>query len=334
MSKQAETVHRQTSRRRGDRLVGTSRATSTVSEQIQIAGRGRFPVWIAGPEGVDRDLVARLIHEASEWAAGELFALDASVVPRTLLGRELFGCEQGAVPALPAAHEGGLARGAGGTVLVEGVETMPKDLQQLLATTLEQGRYRRFGGSEERALECRVIAGSPCALSDATGRGLIIPELSERFRLLEVSLAPLKDRPEDIVPIAAQALADARAELSRSNGGEPPRARAFSRTALDRMTRYEWPGNERQLREQVRLALQLATGEEIQAEDLVLDWNSPENVPAFRDAKRAFEREYVVRVLRMCKGNISKAARIAKKDRKDFYDVMRRNSIVPQDYRR
>jgi two-component system response regulator GlrR len=332
MSKQVESLPAHGTRRRVDRLVGTSRATLAVMEQIAVAGRGRFPVWISGDEGVEKDAAARLIHETSEWATGELFTLDASVVPKSLLAREIFGCEAGAVPALPGEHEGGLARAAGGTVLLDGIDSLPKDLQQLLALALERGRYRRFGGGEERALECRVIGASALSLTEATSQGRVIPELSERFRILELSLLPLRSRPEDIVPLAAQALADARSDLSRQTGTDQT-ARGFSRDALHRLVEYDWPGNERELREQIRVALQLARGAEIEPQDLLLDWGAPEKVPPFREAKRAFEREYVVRVLRLCRGNISKAARIAKKDRKDFYDVMRRNAINPSEFR-
>ena len=109
--------------------------------------------------------------------------------------------------------------------------------------------------------------------------------------------------------------------------------RGFTREALERLRDHTWPGNERELREQIRAALRLARGEEIGADDLVLGGESSDEVSSFRDAKRRFERDYVARVLRLCKGNISRAARIAKKDRKDFYDVMRRNGINPADFR-
>ena len=109
--------------------------------------------------------------------------------------------------------------------------------------------------------------------------------------------------------------------------------RGLSREALERLREHSWPGNERELREQILSALRLSRAEELGPEDLMLSWDQTDDIPSFRDAKRSFEHEYVTRVLRLCKGNISRAARIAKKDRKDFYDVMRRNDINPQDFR-
>jgi two-component system response regulator GlrR len=312
--------------------VGTSRAVQTAVEQIAVAGRGRFPVWIAGAAGVDTELIARLVHDASEWTDGDFFALDAKVVPIGLMARELFGAEAGAIPAVPEAAPGAFGRTSGGTVLLENVDAVPKELQQTLAGVLQQNRYRRVGGSEDLPVESRLIASCTLTLEEVTGAGRLAPELSEQLRLLEITIPPLAERREDIVPIAAHTLSLARAEIEHETG-VPCRVRGFTAQTLERLVSHSWPENERDLRAQVRTALQMAGGEDIEPGDLALGWDSLEGVPPFREAKRAFEREYVTRVLRMCGGNISKAARIARKDRKDFYDVMRRNSIVPSEFR-
>src|SRR5262245_65985081 len=106
-------------RRRSVRLVGSSRAVLRVLEQVAVAGRGRFHLHVSGEEGVEKEVVARLIHEASDWASGGFFALDASLVPETLVGRELFGSERAAIPSLPVESTGPLARYASATVLIE-----------------------------------------------------------------------------------------------------------------------------------------------------------------------------------------------------------------------
>jgi len=319
-------------RRRGDRLVGSSRAVQRALEQISVAGRGRFHVFISGEEGSEKELIARLVHEASDWTTGGFFALDASLVPETLLARELLGCERGALPSLPAESTGAFARSSGGTVLIDRIETVPKELQQVLAVALRDARLRRVGGSSPTPLECRVIGSSVEKLDTLVQGGKLDPELGERLRLLEIFMPPLRERREDILPLAARALAVASDEIERELG-RPPTPRGFTREASERLREYGWPGNERELLERVRAALRMARGEDIDAEDLSLGPGSSDKLPSFRDAKRAFEREYVGRVLRMCAGNISRAARIAKKDRKDFYDVLRRNQIDPDDFR-
>jgi two-component system response regulator GlrR len=319
-------------RRRSDRLVGSSRAVLRVLEQIAVAGRGRFHLHVSGEEGVDKEVVARLIHEASDWATGGFFALDASLVPETLVGRELFGNERAAIPSLPGESTGALARYASGTVLIERIEALPKELQQNLALAIREGRFRRIGGATAQPLECRVIASSPESLESLVHSGRLNPELAGHLQLLGIHLPALRDRREDVLPLAAQALASLREEIERDLG-RPCKVRGFTREALERLRDYAWPGNERELREQIRSALRLARAEEIGADDLLLGGDSHDEVSSFRDAKRRFERDYVARVLRLCKGNISRAARIAKKDRKDFYDVMRRNGINPAEFR-
>ncbi len=319
------------SRRRGERLVGTSRSVQRAQEQIAVAGRGRFPVLLTGEDGVDKELLARLIHRASEWATGSFFALDASLVPEALLGRELLGTEARAIASLPAESEGAFSRVGAGTVLLERIEAVPKDLQQILAAAIEEGRFRRIGATGTLPLEGRLIASSTESLERLTSGSGIAPELSRRL-VLNIEIDALRDRREDILPLAAHALATARAEIEEELDRPCP-VKGFTREALQQLREHSWPGNERELREHVRSALHLARGEEVGTEDLLLSSESTDEIASFRDAKRAFEREYVTRILRLCKGNISRAARIAKKDRKDFYDVMRRNSISPQEFR-
>ena len=196
---------------------------------------------------------------------------------------------------------------------------------------LEEGRFRRLGSGESLPLDCRLIASSTETLEGLTSSGRVAPELSRRL-VLNIEIDALRDRREDILPLAAHALAAAREEIEQELG-RACSVTGFTREALERLREHDWPGNERELREQIRSALRLARGEEVGPEDLLLGGESTGEIPSFRDAKRAFEREYVTRILQLCKGNISRAARIAKKDRKDFYDVMRRNSIKPQDFR-
>jgi two-component system response regulator GlrR len=312
--------------------VGTSRAIQRALDQITVAGRGRFAVFISGEEGVDKELVARLIHDASEWATGSFFALDASLVPQPLLERELFGAEIGAIPALPSAADGAFARTGAGTVMLDHIEAMPKELQSRLAEALHKNSYRPVGSRQERPLESRLIASSTESVEPLSSSGKLVPELSEKLRLLEIRVPPLRERREDVLPLAAHVLAFAREEIAREQGA-PSRAQGFTREALERLRQHNWPGNERELREQIRAALRLARSDELGPEDLLLGPESAEEVSSFREAKRSFEREYVTRVLRLCNGNISRAARIARKDRKDFYDVMRRNHINPSDFR-
>jgi two-component system response regulator GlrR len=314
-------------------LVGTSTAIRSLQQQITTAARERCPLWIHGEDGVDRDLVAREVHGTSPWANGSFDTIDLSGLPPELVRREVYGAEPGVFSELPEAHRGALERADRGTLLLEGVEATPKEVQEDLSAALGSGRFTKLGARAEQPIECRVIATGSKPVRDLVRSGRLVRGLGERLAALEIEVPPLRSHTEDIPLIAARVLAEARDALEAETG-RPCRIRGFSPSALERLASYPWPGNERELREQIRAAVSIALGEQIEPEDLMLGWSSADQIPSFRDAKRAFEREYVTRLLRICRGNISRAARIARKDRKDFYDVMRRNEINPTEFRR
>jgi two-component system response regulator GlrR len=281
---------------------------------------------------VEREQVCRLIHASSPWSDGAFSGIDVSGLPPGLVRRELFGAQAGTAPNLPSEHAGTLSRAGQGTLLIEGVDALSKDIQEELSQALASGRFQPIGSNTDRTIECRVIATGSAPLDTLVRRGQLIRSLGDRFSTLEIRIPPLRERREDIPLLAAEALREARAQIERTTG-TPCRVRAFSSAAQQRLFNHDWPGNERELREQIRAAVGLARGEEIEAYDFLLGWAAPDRIPSFREAKRAFEREYVIRLLRICKGNISQAARLAQKDRKDFYDVMRRNQINPSEFR-
>ena len=315
-----------------DKLIGASRAIQQVREQIEVAGRSRFSLFVTGEEGIDKDWIGRIVHHSSGWASGSYRSLNASAMSGRLLARELFGTEAGAITSLPEASLGALAQAGAGTVLLDHIEAVPRPLQTLLARALERKRFTPIGSRKELTLHCRLIGASPHTLERLTSVGRLLPELAQHLQLIEIHIPPLRERCEDVLPLALSALFRAREEFERERGVACPVER-FSLLALERLCGYHWPGNEHELNDQVRSALRLARRAELGPEDLLLGSDTIERIPTFQEAKRSFEREYAMRVLRLCSGNVSRAARLAGKDRKDFYDVMRRNGIEPQDFR-
>ena len=219
-----------------------------------------------------------------------------------------------------------------GTILLDHLEAVPKQAQALLAKALERKSFSPLGSRRILPLQCRVIGGSSFLADTLATVGRILPELYHQLRMIEIRIPPLRERREDILPLAANFFSRARDEFE-SEMGTPCPVQRFSRPALDRLCRYHWPGNERELNDEIRSALRLAHSFELNPEDLLLGSDSIERMPTFQEAKRSFEREYAMRALRVCSGNVSRAARLAGKDRKDFYDVMRRNGINPKDFR-
>ncbi|MCL4683957.1 sigma 54-interacting transcriptional regulator [Myxococcota bacterium] len=303
-------------RRREDRIIAVSALGQRAVDRAMLAARSAQPVLIIGPPGSGKSLLARAIHTWSADAGGSLEVLTTGAVPEPLQARELFGCSAGTYPALPDPFVGALERAEGGTLVVDGLETLAPSARATLIRVLTSGCFRPEGGAEERAVRARIVATSDRDLGD------------DLFGVAHesVHLAPLAERREDILPLAAHFLSLAAVDV----GVEPVGFTAEARAAL---LEEAWPGNLSELRERIRQAVRLAGAGAVSAEALLLSAPS-ENLPSFRDAKRGFEARYVQAVLRLCDGNISQAARLARKDRKDFYDVIRRTGIDPSEFRR
>jgi len=309
-------VMRRSGRRREDRIVAASGAAQRAIDRAILAARSAQPVIVSGAPGTGKSMLARAIHAWSADSTAPLETLVCSAVPEPLQARELFGCIAGTYPALPGAFAGALERATGGTLLLEGLDALAPGVRASLARAIAQGSFRPEGSGDELAMRTRVVATAERDLGELP---LGVPHR-------EVDLLPLAERREDVLPLAAHFLSQAAAEAGVGAVG-------FTAEARTALLAEPWPGNVAELRERVRQAVRLAGGGAIPAEALMLAAPS-EHVPSFREAKRAFEARYVETVLRLCDGNISQAARLARKDRKDFYDVIRRTGIDPAQFRR
>ncbi len=302
-----------TGKRREDRIVGPSEATRRLIAQATAAARSELPVWLSGPPGSDREGVARAIHSWSARARAEVEVLNCSAIPEALQGRALFGCGAGHYPAIPGAHIGALERAASTTLLLDGVERLRREVRDALIHAAATRVLRREGESVERPLPAKLILATEERGASGFGR---LPHH-------EIRLVPLAERREDILALASHYLRAFAAELGAAPIG-------FTADAREALLAEPWRGDVHELRARMRDALRLNGSGAVSAEALLL---AREEAPSFKEAKRAFERRYVEGLLRRCSGNISRAARLARKDRKDFYDVLRRTGIDPTQFR-
>lgn len=302
-------------RRREDRIVGAGEHTRQLIAQATAAARTELPVLLIGPAGSDRELLARAIHAWGARGRDELEVLSCAAIPEALHSREIFGCAEGVYPAVPGRYVGALERNSGSTLLLEDLHALRSDVRAALLEALAERRFRREGEDGPRSLTVRVVATWPA------GRSFELGEVPHHA----IEIRPLAERPEDVLPLAAHYLR----VFSEEAGRRPVGLTADGRSCL---LAESWPGDVHELRERIRQAVRLAGDGAITAEALMLAKDSDE-VPSFKEAKRAFETRYVVGLLRRCQGNISRAARLAKKDRKDFYDVIRRTGVDPSQFR-
>ena len=309
-------IDRPSGRRRSDRIVGGGRATQEAVDQALAVARSERPVLLVGPAGVGKEHLARAIHEWSGRQSGPFVVVACTGVAPGLLGREIFGSVAGAPPGQAHEYAGALARAANGTLLIDGIDRLPGSVADALARSVSDGHFMREGDGAGHPVRARILA-TAASMPERSPFGSLPHQV--------IRLAPLAERREDILPLAAHFLALYAAE----EGVKPV---GFTSDARNALLSEPWPGNVRELAARVRQALKLAGGGAISAEALLLSADA-DHVPSFKEAKRAFERRYVSGLLRRCAGNISHAARLAKKDRKDFYDVIRRTGVDPGDFR-
>ena len=293
---------RSVGRRATDRIVGSSELTQRAIEQATVAARSQSAVLIVGASGVGKTHFANAIHAWSARATGPLLSFSVAATPASSQLEALFG---------RADAPGALARAAEGSLLIKGVDQLFDGARSALARAIEEGSFRAEGAAAPTPLRARL-------LMTTAGAEIPVPHV-------KVEIAPLSQRAEDVPALAAQFLAAVAEELGIQPVGFTAEARRW-------LVEEPWPGNVRELRERVRQAVQLAGSGAISIEALMLS-NEGDEIPSFKEAKRAFETRYVESLLRRCGGNISRAARLAKKDRKDFYDVIRRTGVNPQDFR-
>lgn len=282
-------------------------------DQAATAARSQIPILLVGPPGCGKEHTARSIHSMSNRSNGPFVTFPVAATPTGSQERELFG---GASRDPAGAGDAGvLAQAAEGTLLLDGIDRLAGTIRSTLVQAIREGSYRRSGDANATPLRCRIIAtaetSDPQLMGDVTVQVIQVPALSSRS--------------EDVLPLAAHFLA-----LFAGEEGVTPIG--FTTDARRWLVDEDWPGNIRELRERIRQAVRLAGNGAVSAEALMLA-AAGEEVPSFKTAKRAFETRYVECLLRRCGGNISRAARLAKKDRKDFYDVIRRTGVDPMQFR-
>ncbi|MFB3819415.1 MAG: sigma-54-dependent transcriptional regulator [Candidatus Methylomirabilales bacterium] len=315
-------------------LVGASRLTEQLRGMIQrIAQSGATTVLLEGESGTGKDLVARIIHFESARASAPFIAVNCVALPEHLLESELFGHERGAFTDAKAAKKGLFEQADGGTVYLDEIGDMKPDLQAKLLRLIEEKTYRRIGGVRDFRVDVRIVAATNRDLTRALTSGDFRKDLYYRLRVFPLALAPLRDRPEDVLPLAEHFLARFAREMRR----EPLRITPGAQAAL---LAYHWPGNVRELRNVVERALILATGDSLEVEHLPPEMaaSRPEpppspaaSLPAEGLSLEEVERQLVRQALDATGGNQVRAARLLGISRDALRTRMRRFGLLPAD---
>ena len=310
-------------------LLGTGPAMMRLLDEIRRAGASEARVLIMGESGVGKELVARALHRASPRAEGPFIEVNGAAIPEELIESELFGHVKGSFTGAVDDRKGKWEQADGGTLFLDEIGDMSPRTQAKILRAIQDGRITRVGGAKTLATDVRIIAATNRDLPAMIRAGTFREDLYFRLAVVPLNVAPLSERPEDIPHLVAH-FADS---LARRRGRRP---KAFEQEALEALAKRQWPGNVRELQNLVERVLLMSTGPTVRAADL-----PPEDGPAagrgqsrpvsdetpahatLADAREAFEKRYLARVLADTKGNVSRAAERLGLDRTTLHRKMK-----------
>ncbi len=315
-------------------LVCGCEASARVAAQLPALARCDANVLVSGETGTGKEICAQAIHYLSARASKPWVAVNCGAVPSELVETELFGHVKGAYTTAHA-HRAGLVHEAeGGTLFLDDIDCLPLPAQATLLRFLQEREYRPVGSNRVVHADVRVIAASNCNLRLLAVQGAFRQDLYYRLNVLRIGLPPLRERRADIVVLAAHFLQHFGREFSRA-------VPVLTPAAVHKLYTHDWPGNVRELKHVVERAVLLAVGPALTGDDIDID-DAPSSqagaaVDSFQSAKSRvidnFERGYIEQVLVACRGNVTHAALAAKKDRRAFFELMRKHDIQPAPFR-
>lgn len=300
---------------------------SAVMEQLlskaRLVAETDATVLIRGESGTGKELLAIAIHRASDRRQGPFIPVNCTAIPETLLESELFGHVKGSFTGASRSYMGLFQSAHKGTLFLDEIGDMPLHLQVKLLRVLQERQVRPVGSTTSVPVDVRIISATHRNLEEAIESGQFREDLFYRLNVIGLELPPLHDRKEDI-PILVESFIKI---LASGNEGKEQR---FTPKAMEILVNAAWPGNVRQLYNVVEQAVTLTTTPII-SEDLLHDAikHHTKKILPLIEARRRFEQEYLVQLLQTTQGNVSQAARIANRNRTDFYKLLNRHHIVP-----
>ncbi|MEJ6003316.1 sigma-54-dependent transcriptional regulator [Paucibacter soli] len=298
-----------------DDLVFASDAMLATLEMACQVARAPLPVLISGPNGSGKERIAAIVHANSAVAGGPFVALNCGALPGELIEAELFGAESGAYTGANKAREGRFEAADGGTLFLDEIGNLPLAGQVKLLRVLETGRFERLGSNRTRETKVRVLSATNADLKAMVAAGSFREDLYYRLNVIDLRLAPLSERREDVLPLAEHFLA----EHGRQSGAQP----RLSEAAREALLAHAWPGNVRELKNAVARAALLCQGGQIQPADLAL-------APAQPVAARSLDepsREAVEAALAAAGGVVARAAQGLGLSRQALYRRMDRYGL-------
>ncbi len=316
-------------------FVYASQSCAAIAARLPILAGCDANVLIVGETGTGKEVCAQAIHYLSARSTRPWVAVNCGAIPAELVETELFGHVKGAYTTAHTSRSGLVREAEGGTLFLDDVDCLPLPAQAKLLRFLQEREYRPVGSNHVQHADVRIVAASNCNLYDLAQREKFRQDLYFRLNVLNIAMPALRERREDIPILAAHFARHFSREFSRC-------ARKLTMQAMAKLSLHHWPGNVRELKHVIERAVLLAQGATLGEADIDIDLAAPMACAdacaiSFRDAKKRvvddFERSYIEQLLTAHSGNITIAARTAKKDRRAFFELMRKHQIEPRRFR-
>lgn len=308
-------------------LVYRSSLMAELVDQAKLVADSDITVLIQGDTGTGKEVIAKAIHDASPRREKAFVPVNCSSFPEQLLESELFGHEKGAFTGAATRHEGLFQAANGGTLFLDEIGDMPLQLQVKILRVLQDFQVRPVGSTRNFPVDVRVISATHRDLAEAVKEGEFREDLYYRLNVVPLRIPALTSRREDIPLLIEHFLSQRQAKL----GGE---RKYFAPEAMDYLVTAPWPGNVRQLINVVELCATLSKTETIPlslAQRALQD--EPGQIQTLKDAKDIFECNYLISVMRITGGHVANAARIAGRNRTEFYKLLSQHNIDPMQFR-
>jgi len=300
----------------------SSRMAEALAEARMIS-QSDASVLLRGESGTGKELLAQAIHQASPRAGKPFIAVNCGAIPEALLESELFGHVKGAFTDAVASHKGLFQAADGGTLLLDEIGDMPPALQVKLLRVLQERVVRPLGSSQSNPVDVRIISATHRDLDAAMAEGQFRADLYYRLNVVTLTLPPLSERREDIPLLANHFLIKLASKYDKRLSG-------FAPEAIKALTTAAWPGNVRQLYNVVEQVCALSTTPLVPLALVQRALRSPSvQVLTFAEARQRFERDYLVGLLKLTDGNVADAARLADRNRTEFYRLMQKHGLTP-----
>jgi two-component system response regulator GlrR len=312
-------------------LIGQSEAFVAETRKIPLIARSDISVLISGETGTGKEMVGRAIHYLSPRAGKPFVPVNCGAIPVELLENELFGHERGAFTGASGARDGLIQEAEQGTLFLDEVDCLPPLAQVKLLRFLQSKEFRPLGSTKVITGNVRIVAASNANLEQAVAAGTLRRDLYYRLNVVPIVLPPLRERSSDILLLARHFLAEYAAKLNSP-------AEDFSPEAERRLMLYGWPGNVRELEHVIERVVVLCTEKIIQNDHIALPGQDNEiGQLSFNEMKARvvsqFETNYLQSLLVAYKGNISQAAQAARKERRTFWELIRKHKIDVQKFK-